>query len=349
MNRISFLHLLVLVLISSNALAGDAPWHGIWKGTIDGQQVMVCLDDQDSSSYYYRRHSKGISIAAKDRAGTRWTEVSKGKKTGEWKLEPVLHDRLTGNWFAPKGKRSAPVILERINVSSGAELCDSEAYNGPRIEAAKIEAGKPERFEGKQYRILFAGVETKVSTIEIMESGAYAANVNRALREKLRNEIKNYFRCYDSVSAREEVLAEYSVSETPVFWTSRWLTLAESIEDYCGGLHPNHGNFYTTWDLELGKVADIWKWFKGGKNMASPSLNKVIIAHADSDAECSEAIAENSSYNLHPAKEGMVFYTQLPHVAVGCQNDIIVPYRKLRPFLATTGRTEVKAIMGAAR
>jgi len=346
MGKVIFMKLLTLVLLSSTAFAGDAPWHGVWSGTIGGQQVMVCLDAPDYSSYYYQRHSNGISLSAKDKTGTRWTEISKGKITGEWKFESIARDRLAGNWVAPKGKHSAPIILERVSASSGEEeeLCDKVAYNGPRMEASKIDAGKLERFEGKRFRNLSA-LKGKVSTIEIMEGGPYAASINHALRLKLRDEIANYFRCYESVNTRDEGLAEYSVSEAPVFWTSRWLTLAETAEDYCGGMHPNHGYLYTTWDFELGKVADLWTWFSGGKKEASASLNKVIIAHSRRDDECAEMMAENTSYNLRPAKEGMIFYPQLPHVAIGCQDDIVVPYSKLLPFLTATGKTEIKALM----
>jgi len=346
MGKTGFQILLFLIMLSNLAFAGDAPWHGVWKGSIGGQQVMVCLDDPESSSYYYRRHSDDISLSAKDKTGTRWAETSKGKKTGEWKLDLIGRNRLAGNWFAPKGKRSAPIALERVNTPSGNELCDSDAYNSPRIETAKIVTGKLEHFEGKRFHTISA---LEVSTIEIVEVGPQTTAVNQALRAKLRKEIANYFRCFESLNTREEGFGDYSVSETPVFWTSRWLTLAESAETDCGGAHPNHGYFYTTWDLKLGKVADLWTWFDGGEKEASAPLNKVIIAHSQRNDECAETIVENRYYSLHPAKDGMVFYPQLSHADIGCQDDIVVPYSKLLPFLTATGRTEVKALMRTVR
>jgi len=346
MNKAGFRILLFLIMLSNKAFAGDAPWHGVWKGSIGGQQVMVCLDDTESSSYYYRRHSDGISLAAKDKTGTRWTETSKGKKTGEWKLDLIGRNRIAGNWFAPKGKRSAPIALERLNTPSGNELCDSNVYNSPRVEATKIVTGKLEHFEGKRFRTISA---LEVSTIEIVEDGSHITDINQALRAKLRNEIVNYFQCFESLNTRERSFGDYSVSESPVFWTSRWLTLAGSAETDCGGPHPNHDSFYTTWDLKRGKVADLWTWFAGGKKEASASLNKVIIAHSQRNDECAEAIAENKDYSVHPAKDGMVFYPQLSHADIGCQDDIVVPYSKLLPFLTATGKSEVKALMKTVR
>ncbi len=346
MSKTGFQMLLFLTMLSNMAFAGDAPWHGVWKGSIGGQQVMVCLDDPESSSYYYRRHSDGISLSAKDKTGTRWTEMSKGKKTGEWKLNLTGRNRLAGNWFAPKGKRSAPIALERVSTSSGNELCDSDAYNGPRVEAAQIVTGKLEHFEGKRFRTISA---LEVSTIEILEDGPQITAVNQALRAKLRNEIADYFRCYESLNSRKGDFGDYSVSEFPVFWTSRWLTLAGSAETDCGGPHPNHNSFYTTWDLKRGKTADLWTWFDGEKKEASAALNKVIIAHSQGNDECTEVIAENKDYSLHPAKDGMVFFPQLPHVAIGCEDDIVVPYSRLLPFLTATGKREVKALMGTVR
>ncbi|GLI38328.1 hypothetical protein KI811_16710 [Geobacter hydrogenophilus] len=347
MNKATILMSLHLLLLSGAASAADPSWRGVWSGTIGKQQVMVCLDHDDSSSYYYRRHSYDISLEASDKKGPRWAEMTKGKRTGEWKFESITRDRLTGNWFASKGKRSTPIVLERVSAPANeGQLCDDEAYNGPRIDAVKINAGSPENFEGKRFRTLSAGVDTTISTVELLESGPGVAGVNQALRAELRERIGNYYECLGSDNTRAEEVAEYSVTESPVFWSSRWLALAVVADDYCGGLRINHHYWYSTWDLSSGKNVDLWTWFEGMKYEASAALNKIIVAHAKFDEECAEMLTENVTYSLHPSREGMVFSPQL---YVGCQDDIVVPYDKLLPFLSPVGKREVKALMSPRR
>lgn len=345
MKKTTLLLFLHLILLSGAACAADPPWRGVWSGTIGKQQVMVCLDQDDSSSYYYRRHSYDISLSASDKRGTRWTEMTKKKRSGEWKIESITRDRLTGTWLPPRGKRSAPIVLERVSVPSEDDrLCDGEAYNGPRVDAVKITAGSPETFEGKRFRTLSAGVNEAVSTIELLESKPAIASVNQALRAELREEIGSYYQCLNSENIQAVAEAEYSFTTSPVFWSSRWLTLAVTANNYCGGFGINHHYWYSTWDLVSGKRVDLWTWFEGMKDEASAALKKVINAHAKSDEECGEMLTENVSYSLRPSKEGMVFSPQL---YIGCQDDIDVPYDKLLPFLSPVGKREVKAIMGA--
>lgn len=330
------------LLFSLTAQAARSPLQGVWRGTIGDQPVMVCLDTvNDLSSYYYPRYPKGLALQTPATAGGVWLEKSQGKVSGEWRLQSPDAGHLTGVWTAARSKRSAAISLSLIGAQRDASPCESEAFNGPRLDAARPVGGKVQLYGRKHYQVI-SMLDGEVSGLQILEPGAPVAAINRHLRQALRSEGVGYFSCHTAVTAESRDFAEYTIRAEPVFWSERWLTLAWSSSSSCGGAHPNSDLAFQNWDLKTGAPADLWRWFKSPE--VTPALNRVIMAHAHPGPECSEVIANNGSYRLRPAANGMVFYPSLPHVAQACAEEILVPFRKLQPFLNASGRAEVEAL-----
>lgn len=338
------LFLTLCLLLGAAAQAADPAWRGLWRGTVGKQPVMVCLD-QDDARYYYLRNPGYLALKLETPAGERWTESSKGKPTGNWQLATPSGSQLSGTWTAPKGGRSLPILLQRVAATGDTLLCSSPAFYMPRVEAQPVSPGKPRSFEGKQYRELSA-LKGDIVGLELLETAPVYAGLNRTLKALLQQDIANHFDCEASVEESGAPGADYSSHRQPVFWTNRWLAVAEASDYFCGGAHPENGYFVTTYDLAKGTEAKVESWLKLSQDEFPQGLQQLILRQAkEVDKDCMEVLTENTSYSIWPSRGGLAFFPQLPHVAAACADTFVVPYKALRPWLSPVGQAEVNALM----
>lgn len=329
--------------VTATVMAAGSPLAGVWRGTIGDQSVMVCLDPaNETSSYYYPRYLKGLALQATSTTAGTWVEKSQGKTSGEWQLTVADTNHLTGVWTSAPSQRAAPIRLVRLASPRESNPCESASYNAQRLDAARLTAGKVAMLGRKRYQTI-STLDGDLISVQLLESGTRYPSINRQLREDLHHDVIGYYACHTMMTAAARDFADYQTRIDPVFWNDRWLTLGQSLSDFCGGAHPNNDYHYQNWNLKTGEKTDLWSWFK--TKTVTPQLNRVIVAYAQPIAECKAVLAENTDYSVRPSANGLMFYPQLAHGVQACADNILVPYRKLVPFLNASGKAEVENLL----
>lgn len=374
-SRINHLSLLILIMFIFNvnkALANDADkpasLDGIWSGTIGKQEVLVNFSGS-SSTYFYMRYLKNISLYSIASDGEAWVEGSKAHPSATWQLNPVINDEVVGKWLDADAKRTLPIHLARYQTLDGFVTYEEDLGN-PSVFSEKITIGKDLVKSGKRYRTISA--KGSVSSIELLEDGAQIQLLNTILKNTLRYEIGAYMSCSSpkGMGRDADVNVDYQSGVVIDFWSQSWIVFSYYSSGDCGGAYPfsNHG--HSTFNTLSGKSVNLWAWIdeshKEGRSKESDSyysdyvapekLNKIIIAKAikrraawnknEADkGDCDDVFKENSTYQLSLAKKGLVFSHAFPHVEQACDDDIEIPYETLLPFLTKEGRRSVKLLM----
>ncbi|MBV8633527.1 MAG: hypothetical protein JO002_03475 [Burkholderiaceae bacterium] len=365
---------MLLVLLVNAAWAGDAKdpaWVGIWRGTVGQNQVMVCLDRTDDegtspSRYYVSGQSGNIALAAKDAAGTAWTEGD-APGAAQWQIDTAANDGLQGRWISPD-QQGQTFTLHRVAAQADPEsagwwgkrpLCRSISFYGPRADAEQLVAGEPQGEAGRHYREVYAGsyysdkarkegLGQRASFIELLGNDSRIVPINRALRERW------HVRLARTYIGENGGLAE--VAERVDLFTARWLTLSE-WEWFDGYGASGISMWHETWDLNTGRKIDPWSWFnkKGGHwktaNGAveagagfepSKTLNRIAQRYAVPDDECKDGLWLRDP---RPTQKGLVFSTGYGP----CLNEFTVPFRDLRPLLTEDGLREARLFSAMKR
>lgn len=105
--------------------ATDAPWQGVWSGTIGKSEVRVCLSDKGKSAYRYLRYQTDIPLTLH---GSQWEETVSGAVSGIWMLGNPQSDTLEGEWRNPKSGKTLPIRLNRLADANSSAPCESKAY-----------------------------------------------------------------------------------------------------------------------------------------------------------------------------------------------------------------------------
>ncbi|MFC5488618.1 hypothetical protein [Dokdonella soli] len=332
---------------------------GVWRGTIGTQPVMACLarPPLGETQYYYLHHGFSIGLSAVSTDGAIWVEGDAEKPKATWKLKPVSGDRLDGEWSDADGQRMLPIRLTRIAVAgdpgSGCESGNTAlqiAFNAPRVAAQKLKVE-----ESSDHFRTVSALDNHVSMVELPDGMQNANMFNKATRDWLRDQITEYYGCMLAAPNGGEFYEKLELD----FHAGPWLVVQESYSIDCGGAHPNGGIAgFETWNLATGERVEPWTWIHGSKvdcndcgYVAPADLNAIIIANAQrnkDDDECASWVNESNRYLLRPAEQGLIFSTSFAHVMQACDEDILVPYAKLHPFLSKAGKTAVQSLVDAA-
>lgn len=318
--------------------------YGVWRGAVGKQEVMAKLAPAACKpSYYYLRHLVDIKLAEQDKRGQTWTEVTPGNPA--WKFETASANTLDGKWIAADGKRSVPIHLRLVAVSNGNEgSCGNldDAFDGPRA-ILREQAITDQRFGEHRYRAISV-LNGNVNGIEIPEDEFRLPNLNNAMRTWLYTKIDGYYSCGGDEADFHEKMA-------PAFWDRQILVLKETYSMYCGGAHPSDGVAdYRTWNLATDKEMNVWDWIRDSTTEYGrdppQQLKALILAMKPKDTgDCADLINDATPYFVHPNENGLVFSTDLPHAARGCDRDIEIPYARMLPYLTPEGTAAVRALM----
>ncbi|WP_317205211.1 hypothetical protein [Janthinobacterium sp.] len=306
---------------------------------------MACFDSFGEAAYYYLKHYKTIALNVAEQKSLAWTEGRDDAISGNWQLRAAAPERMEGDWS--DGKRSLPIVLRRVYADSKGSCtyaADAQmaAFNAPRLEAQKIVA-KAALFRQRPY-VTLSTLGGAVGGLAFPPGEPAMAPIRQRLERRLREEMSAYFDCSGPGQ-------EYQSSMSIQFWSKTWLTLLESSGGSCGGAHPFYGKEARVVEIASGKDVDLWRWFRLApprQGEAPPALNKLILAATyTGDAGCGPALKENSSYHVSLSEKGMMFSTSFPHAIQSCDEDIVLPYGTVLPFLNERGKAAVKAIQAA--
>ncbi|AMP00560.1 hypothetical protein CAter282_2713 [Collimonas arenae] len=342
---------LLSVLSVGYAVAGTDATQlaGVWQGKLGNADIVACFNqagaDSSSGSYYYVRHKTPIQLMQKTGQSS-WMESG---GTGSWSLGTPENGHLDGTWRAPKG--GAPLALALTSVSGGGteNACGSDAYNRALESFPALQIGKTQDFEGKKYRNLRVA---DVVTIELQGSGDGLVKVNQKLRAILprkAEDLADYFATRRRYLSSMGTATEDETSAEPVFWSSRWITV--NFYRWAAGYGRNGIMLdYRTWDLRTGDEIQLWDWFApksadGGLYRALPErLQKYLFKGVAIDKECRDGYKGEGQYRVSLTANGIEFWEEA--FGTGCEQDFVIPYAKLGPFLTSQGKAALRDLGG---
>jgi len=340
------------------AMAADASLQGVWQGTLGGADIVACFNQpgsgsDSSGSYYYTRYKAPIMLS-KDQGKTAWKETDANNQvTGNWSLNPPQGGNITGSWTHPKTGKSLPVALRLLAAAGGLDhpTCASDAYNTALEAMPPLKTAKPVTFEGRQYRNLSLA---DAITVELLAPGDGVAKINAQLRDVLpknKAELAGYFKARRQHLGQNGWAAEDEVHADPTYWSARWVTI--KFYRWAAGYGSSGISMnYRTWNLKSGQETDVWTWFgtrasQGDDKSELPSrLRQALFKDAVADPECKGDYPGKGRYHLTLKADGVSFREDAR--GSGCEEDFLLPYDKVAPFLTPQGRAALSDLLPKA-
>lgn len=340
------------------ALAGDMPVQGVWQGTVGKANIVACFNQPSptqgsdrSGSYYYTRYKKPIMLA-KPNGKTLWQELdAKGNTTGTWSLGAPQGGKLAGTWTEPKSGKTLPLALTLLEAAGDREhpSCASDAYNLALEDFPATKVSKPVAFEGKQYRNLQVG---DTITVELLAQGDGIEKINAQLRgvlAKNKKDLEDYYATRREYLGRNGFATEDEVYAEPTYWSPRWVTM--KFYRWAAGYGASGISIkFRTWDVKTGQETDVWNWFgasasDGDDKAELPDrLRQALFKNVTIDAECKGTDYDGRGrFHLSLKPEGVSFWED-PNGS-GCENDFLLPYNKVGPFLTVKGRAALSDLL----
>ena len=329
------------------AVAGTDPvsLSGVWQGKLGNADIVACFNqagaDSANGSYYYVRHKTPIQLT-RQAGQSSWTESG---NTGSWSLGAPAGGHVDGTWRSPKGGAPLALALTSIGEAGSENACGSDAYNRPLENLPALQIGKTQDFEGKKYRNLRIA---DVVTIELQGAGDGVAKVNQKLRAILPRKVEDiadYFATRRQYLGSMGAATEDETSAAPVFWSSRWITV--NFYRWAAGYGRSGISLdYRTWDLRSGDEIQLWDWFApksadGGLYRVLPErLQKYLFKGVAIDKECRNGYKGEGEYRVSLTASGIEFWEEA--FGTGCEQDFVIPYAKLGPFLTPQGKAALR-------
>lgn len=340
------------------AMAGDMPVQGVWQGAVGKANIVACFNQPSptqgsdrSGSYYYTRYKTPIMLA-KPNGKTLWQELdAKGNTTGTWSLGAPQGGKLAGTWTEPKSGKTLPLALTLLEAAGDREhpSCASDAYNLALEDFPATKVSKPVAFEGKQYRNLQVG---DTITVELLAQGDGIEKINAQLRgvlAKNKKDLEDYYATRREYLGRNGFATEDEVYAEPTYWSPRWVTM--KFYRWAAGYGASGISIkFRTWDVKTGQETDVWNWFgasasDGDDKAELPDrLRQALFKNVTIDAECKGTDYDGRGrFHLSLKPEGVSFWED-PNGS-GCENDFLLPYNKVGPFLTVKGRAALSDLL----
>lgn len=266
------------------------PWVGVWRGSVGGAGVRLCIEDRDgpAGAYYYDRYLTMIGLFAPQDQPTRPRTAAvlhenlpqrataagatdAPDEVAEWTLRAAADGQsLDGSWRSPA--KQLTVRLQRVAEPAARKgagddqptPCDSDAFHKPREAPAKITAKAAKTDAGgTAYRLLSLDFGSRrfgrVEAFELLRDDPGARRLAEVMRRALVREQPRVFECARNESNQPNV--QYDVAWLPQHIGRRWAVVLVRDGGYCGGAHPNSGIDYQIWNLATGQIVEPWTWF----------------------------------------------------------------------------------------
>ena len=155
----------------------------------------------------------------------------------------------------------------------------------------------------------------------------------------------------------------FSYTPRIAWYSQRILSVTGAAYYDCGGAHPDGYNANLTLDLATAKVLkleDLYRFvaIRQGLNLQTQEpfelfsqftlaratvLQKLISQEVKSfsdglNVDCADVYQSEEVFQFitwYVSPDGLVVQPSFPHVAAACENDFLLPYAKLKPYLAS--------------
>ncbi len=363
---------LAALILAAPAAGQDAwsapppPWEGTWRGSIGDLPVHACLNNTpyiENGAYYYDRIKTLIRLE-RDAARGEWIEGTSDKPGARWRIALAAGGSITGTWTG--GGKTLPVRLARIGGASQDfdGPCASMAFHRPRLSPVRL-VSAPGITDGARFtRLTFKPgppfAEVEVSSFALDRPGAGVAKVNRLLREILpkADGSGTWFDCMRSNANAHGADGDYRESIEPTLIGARWLAARQTVEDYCGGNHPNNLVRPRTFDLTQGIEVDPLDWLAPAavevrrydgevevtKVMTGKFLAMMLKGYQADSPDCEGVLAEREYWKAGIERGALRFVPDLPRVVLACHDEIRVPFARLQPWLNAKGKAAVATL-----
>jgi hypothetical protein len=339
---------IVTLLLAGTALA-EAPASGWYRGLIGRTataldapesyeknrevEMELRIDDASrvSGRYFYFKTDTGergadIAIGGRiARDGTAQLEEKvEARVTGRWRGS-YNGIELSGTWTDPSGRKKLRFVLQRLPDDEGKEqqVTPQVAYRGRRVVGTNLQLP----FLTRHPR----------------------PNVLKSVNDQISAAFQGH-RC-DPTDAPDD----YGVSWKVGFASADLFSVEVSEDWFCGAAYPSSESRSFTFDLRTGKevaFADLFQDFEKSRVAILGTLFAGGVAYPDE--ECKEAVASwprsdaelgakpangllfaSGSFRFHLTPKALhVYEVDLPHVIAACAARAVVPYEKLRGFVA---------------
>lgn len=370
------------VVAERSAAAPPGFRYGVWQGTVGGQSVVAQLASGAQfcdAGYYYRKHRLSIPMQEVDgQQGKVWKEFLGTDQEATWTLTAASADgrSLSGEWVGREGQRRLPIVLQLLKPTPVVLGEDGNprhdcAATAPAFDASRVAQTLQERkvsaadsvFQGADAAYRYQPVSLLDGNVEgfSLVQPHQQPRLQQMMVQWQSQTVAQYYDCAFNLAAnRSEVQTpDFHQSLSPLFWSARVLVLGETYSNYCGGAHPNGGLWgYHIWDMRQDRPLSVWRWVKGmdhNHSIAAPRLLRLLWANYSSryargdDGGCADVVGDtspNSYFQPYPKTTGMVFSLSLAHVIQACEEDIEIPWAKLRPFLTPEGKKAAADLFG---
>ncbi len=351
-----------LALTASEALAADLPVtqagtspatapscaHGVWTGTLGGIPISMELKAREEGApvgrYYYRASPTDLFLT-QDAVTGEWQEQDdQGKSTGRLRLSCDARG-LKGEWRSADGARRLPVV--------GSAAADDQ-YPAARRAGIKPTAKKSGSFQKRRFELLtFAPQGGDTEGLRLIGTGVGLETVNAALREAATDAVSDHLECKSTGRLERGPEAGYdaAIRQQVEAWNDVYVVVRTYTEGYCGGAHPWHDTFTTTYTLETGDKVDTATWLQPqyrkeiGDTSALGRLLRKTYQKADLGpdySDCKDSISWSAA-SLHGLPGQLVFHTSAPYALTPCAEDLALPLPQVQRFLSPEGVQAMKA------
>jgi hypothetical protein len=356
--------LTVILALTPSSLA--AKLEGVYVGTLGQTQVVFKLKEPSATdvngTYYYRNYSRDLLLDG-TLSGSSLMLEERSSYGGDAKAKLNLKPEGTGFSGTWTDVKSGKTLVLKLRTLSPSDLKVIKLPNTVMLRKWKLEqpyeylrfttplrVGKFEKFNAKNVRWF---LEPK-SNVTFFRLPTQSKAVNDALTDEHYGTASNALHCPDD--------SPDAFSYTPkiTLYSSRILSVNGLAYSDCGGAHPDAYNANLTLDLQSAKVLtleDAYRFvpFPKGLNLQTQEpfevysnftlaraavLKKLILQEVKSfsgDADCdkvyqTEPVFQFISWYFTP--DGLMVQPSFPHVMAACEDDFLLPYAKLRPYLA---------------
>jgi len=305
-------------------MAADMPpIEGAWTGRIGNNAVNACFTPYDGH-YFYHRHLAGIALSKDEASDGGWQE-----RAGKWQVSRVTENELEALWLG--GGKRLTIRLTRLGPLDAGGACGA-AYYAPVVNGVKYRYR-----EGKAGALPLRIVKSPLGqAFELKGNSPAIGNINAYTRRWLQNQAVNAFSC--KVNGGEDWRSDLTAEKV----IGHYLLAGENEPDnYCGGPHGNSMQAKHLFDLRTGQPFNTWSWLADSEaSLKNGHALRKLIEKLNTRGDC-----EGMAYEIkapYPTAAGLAFATSHPHAGRACNEDIVLSYAKLAPYLSAEGKAFVK-------
>ncbi len=343
------------LMLSACLLAAAASAHAetdcleqTWRGTIGGNAATFEFTQVDEERGLVGRYHYGHRLAdlllVRDGPGRRWKELDPDGGHSGWLVLDCKGEQLMGQWQSPDQRKSLAVQATAV----------SDDYGQRRLEALAPKVAKRLSLDGHRVEMMSVP-DVDVGFPRLVGSGPGVAKINAELLREAKVAAENALDClFQGRATRgKDHGFEYAHEATVRLWNAAYVVIESGDAGHCGGAHPFHEGSVTTYDARTGEKEAMEAWLQKAyvSDIAiTTPLGRLLAREylgSEPDAQARDCLSDLhfEGGRIAPTAEGLSFRPWVPYAATPCEEDVVLPYKAVRPFLSELGRARAKAFM----